>query len=80
MFQAGYGMTEVARVFFSTPNDTLEQTISTIGCVVEHCEVRSILSSKKIWEQLYSFKTFDEITNYSKTYPHWKPEGTKLVI
>jgi hypothetical protein len=39
MFQAAYGMTELSAVFISKPDEPLEQTTSTIGCVLQHCEV-----------------------------------------
>ncbi|XP_023721499.2 medium-chain acyl-CoA ligase ACSF2, mitochondrial [Cryptotermes secundus] len=38
----GYGMTEVSGVFFSTLNDTLEQVTTTVGCLVDHCEVKVV--------------------------------------
>lgn len=40
---SGYGMTEVGPIaFFSTSNDTEYQVTSTIGCVLDHTEVKVI--------------------------------------
>lgn len=37
-----YGMTEVLGVFCSTADDSLEQTIVTVGRILDHCEVKVV--------------------------------------
>ncbi|KAJ4435734.1 hypothetical protein ANN_18351 [Periplaneta americana] len=40
--QPAYGMTEVTVVFFSQPEDTLEQMTATVGYLMEHVEVKVV--------------------------------------
>ena len=59
LLQVAYGMTETSPLsFMSTPDDSPEMQVSTVGCILDHVEVNNFYNIKSLLKLHYTVYLF----------------------